>query len=114
MKHLKLFEDYNKDLNFDEIQDKETYNEFDYSDEWDDEWNDEFDEDEWDEEFEAKKSKPDFLDIDKDGNKKESMKKAAKDSKNKGNDKLTAAQRRLPAGLRAAIARKKSKGKPKD
>lgn len=30
---------------------------------------------------EAKKSKPDFLDLDKDGNKKEPMKKAAKDSK---------------------------------
>ncbi len=30
---------------------------------------------------EAKKAKPDFLDLDKDGNKKESMKKAAKDAK---------------------------------
>jgi hypothetical protein len=34
--------------------------------------------------FEAKKAKPDFLDLDKDGNKKESMKKAAKDAKKKG------------------------------
>ena len=37
---------------------------------------------------EAKKAKPDFLDLDKDGNKKESMKKAAKDAKdNKDNKK---------------------------
>lgn len=35
---------------------------------------------------EGKKSKPDFLDLDKDGNKKESMKKASKDAK-KGNKK---------------------------
>jgi hypothetical protein len=31
----------------------------------------------------GKKAKPDFLDLDKDGNKKESMKKAAKDAKSK-------------------------------
>ena len=31
----------------------------------------------------SKKAKPDFLDLDKDGNKKESMKKAAKDAKKK-------------------------------
>jgi hypothetical protein len=41
---------------------------------------------------EGKKSKPDFLDLDKDGDKKESMKKAAKDAKedkkdNKKDDK---------------------------
>lgn len=34
-----------------------------------------------DEEKSGKKAKPDFLDLDKDGNKKESMKKAAKDAK---------------------------------
>lgn len=36
---------------------------------------------------EGKKAKPDFLDADKDGNKKESMKKALKDKKGKGNFK---------------------------
>ena len=33
--------------------------------------------------MESKKAKPDFLDLDKDGNKKETMKKAAKDAKKK-------------------------------
>jgi hypothetical protein len=59
----------------------------------------------------SKKSKPDFLDLDKDGNKKESMKKAAKDAKAKDvkSDKkgLTAAQKKLPAGLQKAILAKK-------
>jgi hypothetical protein len=59
----------------------------------------------------SKKSKPDFLDLDKDGNKKESMKKAAKDAKAKNvksNKKgLTAAQKKLPAGLQKAILAKK-------
>ena len=32
---------------------------------------------------EAKKDKPDFLDVDKDGNRKESFKKATKDAKSK-------------------------------
>jgi len=50
-----------------------------------------------------KKSKPDFLDLDKDGNKKESMKKAAKDAKKGG---LTAAQKKLPEGLRKAIEKR--------
>lgn len=76
--------------------------------------------------FEAKKAKPDFLDLDKDGNKKESMKKAAKDAKedkkdNKKEDKkdnkkeekggkgLTAAQKKLPEGLRKAIEAKNKK-----
>jgi hypothetical protein len=69
---------------------------------------------------EGKKSKPDFLDLDKDGNKKESMKKAAKDAKDKKEDKkdnkkgLSAAQKKLPAGLQAAIARKAAKKNPKD
>ena len=76
---------------------------------------------------EAKKSKPDFLDLDKDGNKKESMKKASKDakdskdSKNQKDDKkedkkeekggkgLTAAQKKLPEGLRKAIEARKKK-----
>jgi hypothetical protein len=39
---------------------------------------------------EAKKSKPDFLDLDKDGNKKETMKKAAKDKKKKTNESIIA------------------------
>jgi hypothetical protein len=59
----------------------------------------------------SKKSKPDFLDLDKDGNKKESMKKAAKDAKAKNvksNKKgLTAAQEKLPAPLQKAILDKK-------
>jgi hypothetical protein len=70
-----------------------------------------------DEVVEGKKSKPDFLDLDKDGNKKESMKKAAKDAKDKKEDKkedksgkgLTAAQKKLPEGLRKAIEAKKKK-----
>ncbi len=42
--------------------------------------------------LEGKKAKPDFLDLDKDGNKKESMKKAAKDAKKaikEGGDNVT-------------------------
>jgi len=65
---------------------------------------------------EAKKAKPDFLDLDKDGNKKESMKKAAADKKkgakeeDKKEDKkstkkggLSKAQEKLPEGLKKAI-----------
>jgi hypothetical protein len=67
--------------------------------------------------FEAKKAKPDFLDLDKDGDKKESMKKAAKDAKedNKKEDKkeetkgLSAAQKKLPPALQKAIAARKKK-----
>ena len=57
----------------------------------------------------AEKAKPDFLDIDKDGDKKEPMKKAADE---KGDDKkddskgLSAKQKKLPAGLQKAIAKK--------
>ena len=36
------------------------------------------------ESFEKKGSKPDYIDLDGDGNKKESMKQAAKDKKKKG------------------------------
>ena len=36
--------------------------------------------------FEEKGAKPDFLDLDKDGNTKESMKKAAADAEGEGND----------------------------
>jgi hypothetical protein len=68
--------------------------------------------------FEAKKSskkaKPDFLDLDKDGDKKESMKKAAADKKkgesksntkdSKKGSKLSKAQEKLPPGLKKAIA----------
>ena len=56
-------------------------------------------------------AKPDFLDLDKDGDKKEPMSKAADE---KGDDKkddskgLTAAQKKLPAGLQKAIAKKNS------
>ena len=64
------------------------------------------------EEKDGKKAKPDFLDLDKDGDKKETMKKAAKDAKGgkeeeKGGKGLTAAQKKLPAGLQKAIAAKK-------
>jgi hypothetical protein len=75
---------------------------------------------------EAKKAKPDFLDLDKDGDKKESMKKAAADKKKGGkkeeekehkeDDKkstkksgLSKAQEKLPEGLRKAIAAKRKK-----
>ncbi len=68
---------------------------------------------------EGKKAKPDFLDLDKDGNKKESMKKAAKDAKDskkddkkedeKGGKGLSKAQQKLPAGLRKAIEAKNKK-----
>ena len=62
---------------------------------------------------EAKKSKPDFLDVDKDGDKKEPMKKAAKEA-GKGDDKketkgLSSKQKKLPPGLQKAIAKKKGK-----
>lgn len=57
-------------------------------------------------------AKPDFLDVDKDGNKKEPMKKAAKEA-GKGEKKetkgMTAAQKKLPPGLQKAIAKKKGK-----
>jgi hypothetical protein len=63
---------------------------------------------------EAKKAKPDFLDLDKDGDKKESMKKAAADKKKGGKKeedkketkkggKLSKAQEKLPEGLKKAI-----------
>lgn len=141
MKYIKLFEDYDYS---EESEEKIDNYEFEREDEF---GNDEFGDDEFGDEFdyekdgvkygkkylneppseihieESKKSKPDFLDIDKDGNKKESMKKAAKDAKDKKSDKkddkkeekgLSAAQKKLPAGLRAAIARKAAKGKAKD
>ena len=56
------------------------------------------------------KDKPDFLDLDKDGDKKETMKKAAKDAKDekevKGAKGLTAKQKKLPAALQASILKK--------
>jgi hypothetical protein len=55
------------------------------------------------------KGKPDFLDLDKDGDKKETMKKAAKDAKedDKGGKKgLTAAQKKLPKALQDSILKK--------
>jgi hypothetical protein len=58
-------------------------------------------------------SKPDFLDVDKDGDKKEPMKKAAKEADKDGEKKetkgITAAQKKLPPGLQKAIAAKKGK-----
>ena len=59
------------------------------------------------------KAKPDFLDLDKDGDKKESMKKAQADKKIGSTDKkssagLTAAQKKLPAGLQKAVTKKKT------
>ena len=57
-----------------------------------------------------KGAKPDFLDLDKDGDKKEPMKKAAKekgDSKDSDSKGLSAKQKKLPAGLQKAIAGKK-------
>jgi hypothetical protein len=69
-------------------------------------------------------AKPDFLDIDGDGDKKEPMKQAAKQAGKgkKSADKtsadkkpagkgLTAGQKKLPPGLQKAIAAKKGKGK---
>ena len=71
----------------------------------------------------AKKGvKPDFLDLDKDGDKKEPMKKAAKEAKEakEGDDKkeekeeketkgLTAKQKKLPAALQASILKRQKK-----
>lgn len=58
-------------------------------------------------------AKPDFLDVDKDGDKKEPMKKAAKeagkDNEKKDTKGLSAKQKKLPAGLQKAIAAKKGK-----
>lgn len=57
-------------------------------------------------------AKPDFLDMDKDGDKKEPMKKAAADKKAAGGDNktpakgLSAKQKKLPPGLQKAIAKK--------
>jgi hypothetical protein len=55
------------------------------------------------------KSKPDFLDLDKDGDTKEPMKKAAKEAKEggKGGKKgLTAGQKKLPKAMQDAILKK--------
>ena len=70
---------------------------------------------------EAKKAKPDFLDMDKDGNKKEPMKKAVKDSKVKealkgGQKKLDVAKPKgkLTGADFKALGAKKSKKKVKE
>jgi hypothetical protein len=59
------------------------------------------------------KAKPDFLDLDKDGDKEESMKKAAADKKENDGDTiktpkkgLSAKQKTLPKALQAAILKK--------
>ena len=60
-------------------------------------------------ESQVDEAKPDFLDLDKDGDKKEPMKKAAKekgDSKDSDKKGLSAKQKKLPAGLQKAIAKK--------
>ena len=62
-------------------------------------------------------AKPDFLDLDKDGDKKEPMKSAAKDAKG-GDDKkekkgLSSAQKKLPPGLQKAIAKKNESVNPR-
>jgi hypothetical protein len=57
----------------------------------------------------GKEDKPDFLDLNKNGDKKEPMKKAAKDVKDgKVGDKkgLTAAQKKLPKALQDSILKK--------
>ena len=58
----------------------------------------------------GKGKRPDFLDLDKDGDKKEPMKKAAKEAKedDKGTAKkgLTAGQKRLPKAMQDAILKK--------
>jgi hypothetical protein len=59
--------------------------------------------------------KPDFLDIDKDKNTKESMKKAAADKKSKGNvvNRMTAKGGTIPPQLRKFIEAKKKNKKEK-
>ena len=63
---------------------------------------------------ERAKAKPDYIDIDGDGNKKEPMKKAAKDKEAKkdeavADEDLTKGQEKLPAGLKKAILKKQGK-----
>ena len=60
---------------------------------------------------ELQEAKPDFLDLDNDGNKKEPMKDAAKDAKKDDKEApkgLTAKQKKLPAGLQKAIVKKQN------
>ena len=62
--------------------------------------------------FNEKKAKPDFLDLDKDGDKKESMKKAAKDAKDKKDGKKDGKFEKpkkgeVPAGLKKYLDKKK-------
>jgi hypothetical protein len=57
----------------------------------------------------SKGAKPDFLDLDKDGDKKEPMKKAAKEAKEKEEKGLTAKQKKLPAPLRERILKNQNK-----
>ena len=67
-----------------------------------------------DKKVDEKSAKPDFADIDGDGNEKETMKKAAQDKKEKEGGKedskgLSAKQKKLPKGLHQAIAKKQNK-----
>ena len=52
--------------------------------------------------IEEKKAKPDYIDIDGDGDKEESMKKAAKDKKEKTNERYGLGPRSSPGGKRSA------------
>lgn len=137
MKHLRKFENFDLGHRFSEEEDEMQIQKLGHSEEEEEckpcasEEEEELkDEKNWNDEeelrlekvisfrqFEAKKAKPDFLDLDKDGNKKESMKKASKDAKegkedkkeDKGGKGLTAAQKKLPEGLRKAIEARKKK-----
>ncbi len=135
MKYIKLFEEYEYEgddctscSHEDEFREEDEFGDDEFGDDESNEDDDEFDYEKNGTKYggkyldeppseiyiESKKSKPDFLDIDKDGDKKESMKKALKDKGSKKDRGLSAAQKKLPAGLRAAIARKSSKGKARD
>lgn len=141
MKYLKKFENFtgqdlgrfseeeNKDIMTNPDENEQSYDDDDFEDElFDDESFDDFEDESFEDEREeengktwgdevveskrSKKAKPDFLDLDKDGDRKESMKKAAKDAKSKKDDKgdkkgLTAGQKKLPEAMQKAILKKK-------
>lgn len=111
--------DYSYERGCVDCDDEENEYRFDSEDEDEDdrEWGDEGTKLERFSTFNEKKAKPDFLDLDKDGDKKESMKKAAADAKKDKKDKkedskkesgkgLTDKQKKLPEGLRKAIEKK--------
>ena len=55
-------------------------------------------------EITEKQAKPDFLDIDNDGNKKEPMKQASKDAKKDNGDKKKKDLSKVPPQLRAPVS----------